>query len=99
MRKVLALVALFISSSYSFAATELTKPEELATCLQNYIQQRIVAPETASWEHLPKYEFAGKYLHASWHSYPMLEYGIMYASVGPKNDVYCDYPTDSNGVP
>ncbi len=99
MTRALGLILLLVSSGKVFAQTEITKPDQIVECLQSYIQQRLVLAEQVSWEHAPKYEFAGKYLHASWHSYPMLKYGIMYAPVGPQNEVYCDYPTDSNGIP
>lgn len=99
MLKVIVLSSLLILSSYSFASDEMTKPEQLSECLQNYIQQRIVSPETISWEHYPAYEFSGKYLHASWQTNPLLNFGSMFVFVGPKNDVYCDYPTNSDGSP
>lgn len=100
MIKKIFMVLLLLTSTSALAFTEITKPEELATCLQNYIQKRITYSSSVSWEHLPKFEFAGKYLSASWNSgYPISKYGSMFAFVGPRNDVYCDYPTDSTGLP
>ncbi len=92
MIKGLVFAASVFATNFVLATTQITNPEQMETCLQQYIQQRIAPTETLRWEHPPRFEFAGKYFHASWHSSPIVKYGIMFASVAPGREIYCDYP-------
>ncbi|MGE3684652.1 MAG: hypothetical protein AB7G93_23290 [Bdellovibrionales bacterium] len=99
MKTLTVISGVLIFSWQAYAGFEVTNPEEMTTCLRSYIQHRLVSPESPQWEHEPKYEFTGKYLHASWHSNVTLEYGTMFAFVGPEDPIYCDYETQQDGSP
>lgn len=104
MRKIFfSLVFLFSATRATASFFEVSKPEEMVTCMRTYIINWVVAPATiSSWEHQPAYEFAGKYFFASWHSTsPIDYYGQMDLMVGPNAEapIHCDYPTDASGIP
>ena len=96
----MTLVLLMASAQARADFYEITTPAQMVSCMQSYIQNWIVAPETvSSWEHQPAYIFAGKYVHASWHTSPLFNYGSLGMMLGPKSIVYCDYETKADGIP
>lgn len=79
---------------------EVQTPAEMVTCMKNYIENWIVAPDRIrSWEHQPAYTFAGSYFHASWHTRVMMDFGSFTMMAGPKSPVYCKYQTYATGTP
>jgi hypothetical protein len=99
MKKSLIYAALLLTTVAKADFSEISTPDQMVSCMQTYIQDWIVAPETVSWENNPSYTFAGKYIMASWHSFPLENYGILSMMTGPSAVVYCDYPTSAEGIP
>lgn len=103
MKQIILTMALLFSTTQANAMYEITKPEEMTNCMKTYISNWLAAPyRVRTWEHVPQFEFAGKYFTASWHSdSPTNPFGTLDLMVGPNAPapIYCDYPTDESGAP
>lgn len=102
MKKLLAFLAMtcFLQPVAKAQMAEVHTPAEMVSCMQNYIENWIVAPDSiGSWEHRPAYIFAGSYFHASWHTKALMQYGSFSLMLGPTAPITCKYETDLSGLP
>lgn len=79
---------------------EIQTPAQLVLCMKSYIGSWMVgAQRIGHWEHAPAFEFAGKYVFASWTTEARSNYGSLGLMVGQKDLIYCDYPLNENERP